>query len=70
MLQGCLLSLLAYAGGYGIYLIASQIFNRALADSQTTGQMLCKITLEHSLLAMAMTVVVALLVAGIGAYRY
>jgi hypothetical protein len=31
--------------------------------------MLCKITLEHSLLAMAMTVVVALLVAGIGAYR-
>lgn len=69
MLQGCLLSLLAYAGGYGIYLIASQIFNRALADSQTTGQMLCKITLEHSLLAMAMTVVVALLVASIGAYR-
>jgi putative ABC transport system permease protein len=40
MLQGCLLSLLAYVGGYGIYLIASQIFNRALADSQTTGQML------------------------------
>lgn len=69
MLQGCLLSLLAYAGGYSIYLIASQIFNRALADSQTTGQMLCKITLEHSLLAMAMTVVVALLVASIGAYR-
>lgn len=69
MFQGCLLSLLAYAGGYGIYLIASQIFNRALADSQTTGQMLCKITLEHSLLAMAMTVVVALLVASIGAYR-
>lgn len=69
MLQGCLLSLLAYVGGYGIYLIASQIFNRALADSQTTDQMLCKITLEHSLLAMAMTVVVALLVASIGAYR-
>ncbi|GJL38063.1 ABC transporter permease [Enterobacter hormaechei] len=69
MLQGCLLSLLAYVGGYGIYLIASQIFNRALADSQTTDQMLCKITLEHSLLAMAITVVVALLVASIGAYR-
>ena len=69
MLQGCLLSLLAYVGGYGIYLIASQIFNRALADSQTTDQMLCKITLEHSLLAMAMTVVVAQLVASIGAYR-
>lgn len=69
MLQGCLLSLLAYGGGYSIYLIASQIFNRALAASQATGQMLCKITLEHSLLAMAITAVVALLVASIGAYR-
>lgn len=69
MLQGCLLSLLAYVGGYGIYLVASQIFNRALADSQATGQMLCKITLEHSLVAMVITVVVALLVASIGAYR-
>lgn len=69
ILQGCLLSLLAYVGGFGIYLIASQIFNRALAGSQTTGQMLCKITAEHSLLAMAFTVVVALLVASIGAYR-
>ncbi|MCW2457033.1 UNVERIFIED_ORG: putative ABC transport system permease protein [Rahnella aquatilis] len=69
ILQGCLLSLLAYVGGYGIYLIASQIFNRALASSQATGQMLCKITAEQSLLAMAFTVVVALLVASIGAYR-
>lgn len=69
MLQGVLLSLLAYVGGYGIYLIASQIFNRALAGSHTTNQMLCKITLGHSLLAMAMTVIVALLVSSIGAYR-
>lgn len=69
ILQGCLLSLVAFLGGYGIYLIASQIFNRALADSQATGQMLCKITLLHSLIAMVITVVVALLVASIGAYR-
>lgn len=69
MLQGCLLSLMAYVGGYSIYLIASQIFNRALAGSSATGQMLCKITLEHSVLAMALTAVVALLVASIGAYR-
>lgn len=69
ILQGCLLSLLAYIGGYGIYLVASQIFNQALAGSQATDQMLCKITLEHSLLAMLMTVVVALLVATIGAWR-
>ncbi|WP_225086908.1 ABC transporter permease [Pectobacterium colocasium] len=69
ILQGCLLSLAAYIGGYGIYLIASQVFNRALAGSQSTGQMLCKITLEHSLVAMALTAVVAILVASIGAYR-
>ncbi|EKN3340045.1 FtsX-like permease family protein [Yersinia enterocolitica] len=69
ILQGCLLSLLAYVGGYSIYLIASQIFNRVLAGSQATDQMLCKITLGHSFLAMAITVVVALLVASIGAYR-
>ncbi|MGK3111844.1 ABC transporter permease [Candidatus Pantoea formicae] len=69
IVQGCLLSLFAYVGGYGIYLIASQIFNRALAGSQATDQMLCKITLTHSLLAMLITVVVALVVASIGAYR-
>ncbi|WP_130834840.1 ABC transporter permease [[Erwinia] mediterraneensis] len=69
MLQGCLLSLLAYGGGYGIYLLASEVFNRALAGSQVTGQMLCKITPAHSLLAMGITVIVALLVASIGAYR-
>lgn len=69
IVQGCLLSLFAYIGGYGIYLIASQIFNRALAASQATDQMVCKITLMHSLLAMLITVVVALVVASIGAYR-
>ncbi|MBK5016500.1 ABC transporter permease [Pantoea sp. S62] len=69
IVQGCLLSLFAYVGGYGIYLIASQIFNRALAGSQATDQMLCKITLMHSLLAMLITVVVSLVVASIGAYR-
>lgn len=69
MIQGCLLSLLAYAGGYSLYLVASQIFNRALADSQSTGQMLCKITPMHGILAMVLTAVVALLVASIGAYR-
>lgn len=67
--QGCLLSLLAYLGGYGIYLSASQVFNRALAGTQATDQMICKITLMHSVFAMALTAVVALLVASIGAYR-
>lgn len=69
IMQGGLLSLLAYAGGHCIYLVASQVFNRALADSQATDQMLCKITLTHSLVALVITVVVALIVASIGAYR-
>lgn len=69
VLQGILLSLLAYVGGYGIYLLASQVFNQALAANTTTGQMLCKITLMHSLLAMILTTMVAILVAAIGAYR-
>jgi len=69
MLQGCLLSLMSYVGGYGTYLIASQIFNRALAGNQATGQMLCKMTSEQGLVAMVITLVVALLVASIGAYR-
>lgn len=69
MVQGCLLSLIAFGGGYSIYLVASQLFNRALAGGQATNQMLCKITLTHSLLALLITVVVALLVASIGAYR-
>ncbi|MCS3431095.1 ABC transporter permease [Klebsiella sp. BIGb0407] len=67
--QGCLLSILAYAGGYGIYLIASQVFNQVLSGTLATEEMLCKITLEHSLLAMALTVVIALIVASISAYR-
>jgi len=69
IMQGGLLSLLAYAGGHCIYLVASQVFNRALTDSQATDQMLCKITLTHSLVALVITVVVALIVASIGAYR-
>ncbi|WP_437609530.1 ABC transporter permease [Erwinia sp. V71] len=69
ILQGCLLSLLAYVGGYSIYLIASQVFNRLLAGSQATDQMLCKITMAHSVIAIALTVIVAILVASIGAWR-
>jgi putative ABC transport system permease protein len=69
LFQGALLSLLAYVGGYSIYLIASQVFNRSLAGSQMTDQMLCKITPFHSLIALALTVIVALLVAAIGARR-
>ena len=69
IIQGCLLSLMAYVGGFAIYLMASQVFNRALAGSQATGQMICKITPLHSLTALLLTIIVATLVAGIGAWR-
>jgi len=69
IIQGCLLSLMAYLGGFAIYLLASQVFNQALAGSQATGQMICRITPLHGLIALLLTIVVATLVAGIGALR-
>lgn len=69
IIQGCLLSMMAYIGGFTIYLLASQVFNHALAGSQATDQMLCKITPLHALIALLLTLVVATLVASIGAYR-
>ena len=69
IIQGCLLSLVAYIGGFAIYFLASQVFNQALAGSQATGQMICKITPLHGLVALILTIVVATLVAGIGAWR-
>lgn len=69
IMQGCLLSLMAYLGGSGVYLLASQVFNRALASGQSTGQMICTITPLHGLMALLLTLVVATLVAGIGACR-
>lgn len=69
IIQGCLLSLMAYVGGFVIFLLASQVFNRALAGGQATGQMLCKITPLHALMALLLTLIVAILVASIGACR-
>ena len=67
--QGCLLRLVAYIGGFAIYLLASQVFNQALAGSQATGQMICKITPFHGRVALILTIIVATLGAGIGAWR-
>lgn len=69
IIQGCMLSLIAYAGGFGLYLLASQVFNRALAGGQATDQMLCKITSLHALTALLLTILIAILVATIGACR-
>ena len=67
--QGGILTLLAYGGGILLYLSGSALFNRTLASSQSTEQMICQITPFHSLLALILALTVAILVAIIGARR-
>ena len=67
--QGVILTLLAYGGGILLYLSGSALFNRTLASSQSTEQMICQITPFHSLLALILALTVAILVAIIGARR-
>lgn len=67
--QGVILTLLAYGGGILLYLSGSALFNRTLASSQSTEQMICRITPLHSLLALILALTVAILVAIIGARR-
>ena len=67
--QGVILTLLAYGGGILLYLSGSALFNRTLASSQSTEQMICRITPLHSLLALLLALTVAILVAIIGARR-
>lgn len=69
ILQGVILTLLAYGGGILLYLSGSALFNRTLASSQSTEQMICRITPLHSLLALLLALTVAILVAIIGARR-
>ena len=69
ILQGVILTLLAYGGGLLLYLSGSALFNRTLASSQSTEQMICRITPLHSLLALLLALTVAILVAIIGARR-
>ncbi|MFM5011877.1 ABC transporter permease [Aeromonas veronii] len=67
--QGVILTLLAYGGGILLYLSGSALFNRTLASSQSTEQMICRITPFHSLLALVLALTVAISVAIIGARR-
>lgn len=67
--QGVILTLLAYGGGILLYLSGSALFNRTLASSHSTEQMICRITPFHSLLALILALTVAILVAIIGARR-
>lgn len=67
--QGVILTLLAYGGGILLYLSGSALFNRTLASSLSTEQMICRITPFHSLLALILALTMAILVAIIGARR-
>jgi len=69
IIQGLMITAMAYLGGYSLYFIGSEIFNQTLASNQSTEHMVCKITLFHSVVAFILSQVIATIVASIGAYR-
>lgn len=69
MLQALLITLLAYLAGLAMYAIGSQLFNQLLTSHQTTNQFAAKITLSHGLIALALTIMIALFVSMVGALR-
>ncbi len=68
-LQVGLLTLLAFGVGLGLFALGSAIFNRALATSHMAAGVVSHITPAHALIALALTLGVALLVAVIGVLR-
>ncbi|MCE0731788.1 ABC transporter permease [Halomonas sp. G15] len=68
-LQVVLLTLLAYIVGLGLFALGSAVFNRALATSHMAAGVVSHITIAHALVALALTLAVALLVAVIGVAR-
>lgn len=69
IIQALLLSLSGYAGGLLFYGIGSAVFDRLLGSSQSTGAFVCHITLTHGLVALLLSLLVAALVATVGALR-
>ncbi|MFP3386081.1 hypothetical protein, partial [Tritonibacter sp. SIMBA_163] len=63
------LTLAAYGVGLALYGLGSQIFNQALAMSTTTGNVVCRITFMHGVMALLLALLVALVVAFIGMLR-
>lgn len=64
-----LLTLLAFIVGLGLFALGSAVFNRALATSHMAAGVVSHITPFHALIALALTLGVALLVAVIGVVR-
>jgi putative ABC transport system permease protein len=69
VLQALVLSLAGYIGGLGFYAVGSHLFDYLLGSSQATGTFVCHITVWHSVAALLLTLLVAALVAVIGALR-
>ena len=64
-----LLTLIAFAAGLGLFKLGSAVFNRALATSHMAAGVVSHLTLVHALIALGLTLAVALLVAVIGVVR-
>lgn len=69
VLQAIALSLIGYVGGLLFYLAGSQLFDQLLGSSQSTGGFVCHITFWHGLAALFLSLLVAALVAVMGAVR-
>jgi putative ABC transport system permease protein len=69
VLQAIVLSLIGYIGGLAFYLVGSRLFDHVLGSSQSTGAFACHITPWHGFSALLLSLLVAVLVALIGAVR-
>lgn len=67
--QALLLSAAGYLGGLVCYFAGAQLFDHLLGGAQTTGSFVCQITVWHGLTALLLSLLVAALVAVIGAAR-
>ncbi|GKW50448.1 ABC transporter permease [Halomonas sp. NCCP-2165] len=64
-----LLSLVAFAAGLGLFALGSGVFDRALASSHLAAGVVSHITVVHALIALSLTLAVALLVTALSVAR-
>lgn len=69
VVQALIITVLAYVVGLALYALASELFNQLLVNNQSTSDFACEITLTHGLLALVLSVVIAVFVSCIGALR-
>ena len=69
VLQALLLSAIGYLGGLAFYFAGAQLFDQLLGGAQATGSFVCRITVWHGLAALLLSLLVAALVAVVGAIR-